>query len=127
VTFWLFVSHSFVLDGSIATLYLIEYNAVMFRTIETQTFSRWLDDLRDMQAKARIVSRIRNATLGHLGDVKPVGDGVSEMRIHIGAGYRVYFSQRGEQIILLLCGGDKSSQSRDIERAKRLLTSWENE
>ncbi len=99
----------------------------MFRTLETQTFSRWLDNLRDMQAKARIVSRIRNATLGHLGDVKPVGDGVSEMRIHVGAGYRIYFSQRGEQIILLLCGGDKSSQSRDIERAKRLLMAWENE
>ncbi len=97
----------------------------MCKIIETKTFSRWLDELRDMQAKARIMSRIRNAALGHFGDVKPVGNGVSEMRIHAGAGYRIYFSQHGKQIIWLLCGGDKSSQSRDIERAKQLLKSLE--
>jgi putative addiction module killer protein len=90
------------------------------KTIETKTFSDWMDGFRDFQAKARITSRIRKAMLGQLGDVEPVGEGVFEMRIHAGAGYRVYFSQRGKKIILLLCGGDKDSQSRDIKQAKKL-------
>jgi putative addiction module killer protein len=104
----------------------IQIQFFMFKIIETTTFSQWIDGLRDMQAKARIVYRIRNAALGHLGDIKSVGDGVCEMRIHAGAGYRVYFSQQGNEVIFLLCGGDKSSQNRDIERAKRLLKSLEN-
>lgn len=88
--------------------------------IETETFSRWIQEMKDIKARANITSRISKAKLGHLGDVEPVGEGVFEMRIHIGAGYRVYFTYRNGQIILLLCGGDKSSQSRDIKRAKQL-------
>lgn len=90
------------------------------KTIETKTFSDWMDNFRDYQAKARITSRIRKAMLGQLGDVEPVGEGVFEMRIHAGPGYRVYFSQRGKQIILLLCGGDKDSQSRDIKQKRTI-------
>ena len=77
---------------------------------------RW----RDPIAKARVITRIRSAEAGNLGDCSPVGDGISEMRIHVGPGYRVYFVQRGQTIIVLLCGGDKSTQSRDITRAIEL-------
>lgn len=89
----------------------------MYTVQQTETFVRWLTALRDHQAKARIVARVRRAGLGNLGNVKPVGAGVSKMRIDIGPGYRVYFVRRHESVILLLCGGDKSSQARDIKRA----------
>ena len=72
-------------------------------------------------AKARIAQRLDAAVVGHFGDCEPVGEGVSEMRIHVGAGYRVYFARRGELVYLLLCGGDKASQRRDIKRAKQML------
>jgi len=72
-------------------------------------------------AKARIAQRLDAAVAGHFGDCEPVGEGVSEMRIHVGAGYRVYFARRGELVYLLLCGGDKASQRRDIKRAKQML------
>jgi len=87
--------------------------------IQNEDFINWLANMKDTIAKANILSRISEAKLGHLGDVESVGEVVFEMRIHIGAGYRVYFTYR-KQTILLLCGGDKSSQSRDIERAKQL-------
>ena len=83
-------------------------------------FSLWLRTLRDQRAKARIVARIRRASFGNVGDVRSVGAGVSEMRIDYGPGYRVYFVRRGDTLIILLCGGDKSTQDRDIERAKAL-------
>lgn len=86
----------------------------------TPEFDAWLKALRDPIGKARIVSRIRSAEQGNFGDCEPVGDGVSEMRIHCGPGYRVYYSRKGEVVYLLLCGGDKSSQSRDIKQAKEL-------
>ena len=76
--------------------------------------------MKDPKGKARIVARIRAAELGNLGDVKPVGEGISEMRIFFGPGYRVYFTQKGKLLILLLVGGDKSSQKRDVKRAKAL-------
>jgi putative addiction module killer protein len=76
--------------------------------------------LRDIRAVARIAKRIDRLALGQYGDVKPVGDGVSEMRIDVGPGYRVYFTQRGLEIVLLLCGGDKDSQDRDIRTAKAM-------
>ena len=88
--------------------------------IQTDKYASWFKSLRDIQAKARIDARIRRAQLGNLGDVEPVGDGVSEMRIHHGAGYRVYFMQRGEEIIILLAGGDKSTQQKDIKMALSL-------
>lgn len=92
----------------------------MFRFRETEEFSRWLESLRDARARAQILRRLSRATKGNFGDVQPVGDGVSEMRVDIGAGYRVYYAPIGKVVYLLLCGGDKGSQARDIARAKRL-------
>lgn len=90
------------------------------RLAETTVFSRWLGGLKDQRAKAAIVFRLRQVAAGHWGDVKSVGGGVSELRWHIGPGYRVYFTRRGAQIVLLLAGGDKSSQAQDIAKAKKL-------
>ena len=92
----------------------------MFTFIRHSAFDDWLRRLSDVKGKARILARIRSAEIGNFGDCKPVGDGVSEMRVHAGPGYRVYFVRQGSVIYVLLCGGDKSSQSRDIERAKVL-------
>jgi putative addiction module killer protein len=92
----------------------------------TDEFSRWLSNLRDTQARARILVRIDRLAMGNPGDVRPVGSGVSEMRIHYGPGYRVYFVQRGEALVILLCGGDKSSQSSDISEAIRLAQELED-
>jgi putative addiction module killer protein len=80
-------------------------------------FERWLGRLKDDRGKARILARLRSASFGHFGDCRPVGSGVSEMRIDVGPGYRVYFMRRGTTTYLLLVGGDKSTQSRDIARA----------
>lgn len=91
-----------------------------YTVLRSDTFDTWLKSLRDLRAKARIIARIRLAELGNLGDVEPVGEGVSEMRIDVGAGYRVYFTKRGQAIILLLMGGDKSTQRKDIKRAKEM-------
>ena len=85
---------------------------------QTTRFSTWLAGLRNDRAKAKILQRIDRARMGNLGDVGPVGEGVSEMRIFHGPGYRVYFVQRGSALILLLCGGDKSTQVADIAEAK---------
>lgn len=93
---------------------------VMTEIRKTELFASWLDNLRDIQAKARVLVRIERLASGNAGDVKPVGEGVSEMRINYGPGYRVYFIQRGSELIVLLAGGDKSSQSRDIKTAIRL-------
>ncbi|CCV12645.1 type II toxin-antitoxin system RelE/ParE family toxin [Mesorhizobium sp. STM 4661] len=98
----------------------------MILVFETDTFKRWLSDLRDAQAKARIVRRIYRLSEGNPGDVKPVGEGISEMRIDHGPGYRVYFLQAGSLRVLLLCGGDKRTQSKDIAAAKRLAKEWKD-
>lgn len=92
----------------------------MIEVRETAAFGLWLRKLRDQRAKARIAARIRRAAFGSVGDVRPVGAGISEMRIDYGPGYRVYFVKRGDRLIILLCGGDKSTQDRDIERAKTI-------
>jgi putative addiction module killer protein len=92
----------------------------------TDEFSRWLRDLRDIRARAKIVARIDRLALGNPGDIAPVGGGVSEMRIHYGPGYRVYFVQRGDAVVVLLCGGDKGSQSSDIATAKKLASELED-
>lgn len=83
-------------------------------------FHEWLSALSDIKAKARILARINAAQHGNFGDCEAVGEGVSEMRVHVGPGYRVYFTRRGAVVYVLLCGGDKSTQRRDIEKAKRL-------
>ncbi|MDO8314875.1 MAG: type II toxin-antitoxin system RelE/ParE family toxin [Rugosibacter sp.] len=86
----------------------------------TEVFDTWFVGLRDAQASARIKMRIRRAEEGNFGDCKPVGEGVSEMRIHHGPGYRVYFAQRGMEVVILLAGGEKSSQAKDIKAALKL-------
>jgi len=92
----------------------------MIEVRQTTRFATWLAGLRDERARARILKRLDRAREGNLGDVAPVGDGVSEMRIFYGPGYRVYFIQRGSELIVLLCGGDKDSQGTDIKEAKAL-------
>jgi putative addiction module killer protein len=92
----------------------------MIEVRQTEEFSRWLHRLKDDAAVARIVVRIRRAELGNLGDCRSVGGGVMEMRVDHGPGYRVYFVRQGDTIVILLCGGDKHTQHRDIERAKEL-------
>lgn len=96
----------------------------MAELIRSATFDRWLSGLRDRRAVARIVARLDRLAGGNPGDAQPVGDGVSELRINYGPGYRVYFIQRGPVLIILLCGGDKSSQDRDIKQAKVLAEQW---
>lgn len=96
----------------------------MTELIRSATFDRWLSGLRDRRAVARIAARLDRLANGNPGDAQPVGDGVSELRINYGPSYRVYFIQRGLVLIILLCGGDKSSQDRDIKQAKVLAEQW---
>jgi len=99
----------------------------MYSIEQSKTFKSWLNDLRDGMARVRITARIVMAKEGNLGDCGPVGDGVHEMRVHVGPGYRLYFVHRGERIIFLLLGGNKSSQSRDIKRAKAMAEEIDKE
>jgi putative addiction module killer protein len=92
----------------------------MIEIRETDTFKKWFSSLKDKRAKARIDVRIKRVSIGNFGDVEPVGSGVSELRIDYGAGYRVYFVKQRNIIIILLCGGDKSTQSKDIQKAHEL-------
>lgn len=92
----------------------------MIEVRRTVTFTEWLAALRDVRAKARIAARIERIVFGNLGDVKPVGEGVSELRIDYGPGYRVYLATKGRDVVILLCGGDKGDQKADIRRAKKM-------
>ena len=92
----------------------------MIEIRQSEHYAKWFKSLRDRIARARIDIRIRRLSLGNPGDVKPVGDGISELRIDYGPGYRVYYLQRGNEYILLLAGGDKSTQTEDIVKAKKL-------
>ncbi len=96
----------------------------MFEFKQTETFRKWRLRLKDERARALIASRLDRLAFGHAGDLKPVGKGISELRIDYGPGYRVYFERRGSTIVILLCGGDKSKQDKDIETAKRLAKEW---
>jgi putative addiction module killer protein len=87
---------------------------------KTEVYARWIDRVRDIRARARILARVERLAMGDSGDFKPMGEGISELRINFGPGYRVYYTQRGREIIILLAGGDKSSQARDIKNALRL-------
>ncbi len=89
--------------------------------LRSSDFDAWLSDLADQKAKARILARILSATFGNFGDCEPVGEGVSEMRIHVGAGYRVYYTRTGTTVYVLLAGGVKASQTKDINRAKKMV------
>ena len=92
----------------------------MIETRKTETFAKWIDGLNDMRARARVLVRIERLAAGNPGDVAPVGEGVSELRIDYGPGYRVYYKQSGESLVILLAGGDKQTQTKDIKTALRL-------
>jgi putative addiction module killer protein len=92
----------------------------------SEIFERWITKLADGRARAKIQVRIDRLERGNPGDVRPVGEGVSEMRVDFGPGYRIYFKRHGDQIVLLLCGGDKNSQAKDIKLAKELARQWES-
>ncbi len=94
------------------------------RIVRSDEFDSWLRKLRDGRARARVEARILRLSLGNPGDAKSVGEGVSEMKIDYGPGYRVYFIQRGEELVVLLCGGDKSTQDDDIRQAKAIARRW---
>ena len=96
----------------------------MIELKQTETFQKWRTRLKDQRAKALIASRLDRLAFGHAGDAEPVGQGISELRIHYGPGYRIYFLRRKDTIIVLLCGGNKSTQARDIKTAKRLAEAW---
>lgn len=96
----------------------------MIELIQSETFQRWLSGLKDQQARARVQMRLDRLALGNPGDVKPVGSGISELRIDYGPGYRVYFMQRGAVLIVLLAGGDKRTQAEDIRRAFAIAQQW---
>lgn len=96
-----------------------------FELQQTETFRRWEQGLNDLRARAAIAGRLNRMAYGLLGDVVPVGEGVSEARIHYGPGYRLYFVRRGRSLIVLLCGGDMSTQDRDIKTARRLAAQWD--
>jgi putative addiction module killer protein len=87
---------------------------------KTARFAEWIDGLRDTRARARVLARIERLAMGHAGDAKPVGEGVTELRIDYGPGYRVYFKKRGRSVVILLAGGDKKTQKQDIKTALRL-------
>ena len=96
----------------------------MIELKQTETFRKWRTRLKDERARILVASRLDRLAFGLAGDVEPVGQGVSELRIHHGPGYRIYFQKRGSTIIVLLCGGDKSTQAKDIKAATRLAEAW---
>ena len=96
----------------------------MLELKQTEQFRRWRTRLKDARARALIASRLDRLAYGHAGDAAPVGEGISELRIHYGPGYRIYFHRQGNTVVILLCGGDKGSQAKDIKTAKRLLDEW---
>jgi putative addiction module killer protein len=98
----------------------------MIEVRKTATFSEWMARLRDHRARAKIAARIDRLAFGNSGDVKHIGEGISELRIHYGPGYRVYFVRRGETLVVLLCGGDKGSQTKDIKNANTLAARLED-
>ncbi len=96
----------------------------MIEVKQTETFRKWRMRLKDERVRGLIASRLDRLAFGHAGDMESVGRGISELRIHYGPGYRIYFQRRGKTIIVLLCGGDKSTQTKDIKAAKRLAAEW---
>ena len=98
----------------------------MVEIIKSATFDRWLKKLRDPRARARVEMRIRRLGRGNPGDVQPIGNGLSEMRFDYGPGYRVYYMQQRSVLVVLLCGGDKSTQQNDIKKAKEIAAEWKD-
>jgi len=96
----------------------------MIELKQTETFQKWRESLTDGRTLGLLASRLDRLAFGHVVDAQPIGEGISELRIHYGAGYRVYFQQRGNAIVILPCGGDKITQTKDIRAAKRLASEW---
>ena len=103
----------------------VNYSSHTLEVRQTAIFAKWFEGLKDRRAKARIQARIDRVEMGNFGDVEPVGESISELRIFYGPGYRVYFTQRDSVIVILLCGGDKNSQQADIARAKEIARQLE--
>lgn len=110
----------------VVTSFWPNYSCRMIELIRSSLFDGWLSGLRDRRAKVRIAARLDRLAVGNPGDVKPVGGGISELRINYGPGYRVYYMTRGKVLIVLLCGGDKSTQDVDIKQAKALADHWKD-
>jgi putative addiction module killer protein len=102
----------------------VNYSSQVSKVVRSETFDRWLRKLKDRRAVARVLVRIDRLAAGNPGDVKSVGEGISELRINYGPGYRVYYLQDGDMLVVLLCGGDKSTQDDDIKNAKRIAKEW---
>jgi len=102
----------------------VRYSRHMLEVVQTDGFETWLKKLKDVRGKARIVRRLDRLAQGNPGDVRPIGKGLSELRLDVGPGYRVYYLQDGDTLILLLCGGDKSTQQKDIDTAHELAEQW---
>jgi putative addiction module killer protein len=118
---------AFVLARRISKLaksHFVVYKRHMFVLKQTEQFRKWRTQLEDTRARALVASRLDRLSQGHWGDVEPVGEGVSELRIHYGPGYRIYVTRRGEVVVVLLCGGSKRTQARDIKAAKELGKIW---
>ena len=97
------------------------------KIVRSETFDRWIRGLKDKRGAARIQLRLDRLAEGNPGDARPVGSGLSELRVDIGPGYRVYYQQRGDVLIILLCGGDKSTQQNDIEKAHKIAKEWKDD
>ena len=108
------------LRNALAEKYPVGYNKPLNTLLRSSDFDVWLSQLADQKAKARILARLASATFGNFGDCEPIGEGVSEMRIHVGAGYRVYYTRTGSTVYVLLAGGVKASQTKDIAKAKKM-------
>lgn len=105
----------------------VSYSRQVIEVVQTGDFETWLKKLKDVRGKARILRRLDRLTQGNPGDVRPIGKGLSELRLDVGPGYRVYYLQDGGTLILLLCGGDKSTQQKDIDKAHELAEQWRQE
>lgn len=105
----------------------VSYSRQVIEVVQTGEFETWLKKLRDGGGKARVLRRLDRLAQGNPGDVRPIGKGLSELRLDVGPGYRVYYAQDGDTLILLLCGGDKSTQQKDIDRAHELAEQWRDE
>lgn len=120
-------SGGLAIDSAATSLHQIQLSDIvdtMVEVVRTDDFDEWLTKLKDRAGRLRILKRIDRLANGNPGDVKPVGNGVSELRLDVGPGYRVYYAQHGDVLILLLCGGDKSTQQKDIDKAHRLADEW---
>lgn len=105
----------------------VSYSRQVIELVQTDEFETWLKKLKDVRGKARILRRLDHLAQGNPGDVRPIGKGLSELRLDVGPGYRVYYAQDGDALILLLCGGDKSTQQKDIDLAHELAERWRDE